>query len=74
MVKNQNIFLPEVLHYYGKDVALELHVLIEMVCKSMPEAYQKEMKTCLMRRIDKYVEWLPYKSYFRITVHNKFGE
>jgi hypothetical protein len=38
MVRKQVIFLPKVLHYYAKDAALELPDLIEMVCKSMPEA------------------------------------
>jgi hypothetical protein len=37
-VNNQIIFLSKVLHYYAEDVAVELPVLIEMVCKSMPEA------------------------------------
>ncbi|XP_047072580.1 uncharacterized protein LOC124681801 isoform X2 [Lolium rigidum] len=74
MVRKQVIFLPKVLHYYAKDAALELPGLIEMVCKSMPEAQQKEIRKCLRRRIDKRVEWLPYKSSFRYTVHRNLGE
>jgi hypothetical protein len=74
MVRKQVIFLPKVLHYYAKDAALELPDLIEMVCKSMPEAQQKEIRKCLRRRIDKRVEWLPYKSSFRYTVHRNLGE
>lgn len=74
MVRKQIIFLPKVLHYYARDATLELPGLIEMVCKSMPEAQQKEINTCLRRRIDKCVEWLPYKSSFRYTVHRNLAE
>lgn len=74
MVRKQIIFLPKVLHYYARDATLELPGLIEMVCKSMPEAQQKEINKCLRRRIDKCVEWLPYKSSFRYTVHRNLAE
>ncbi|KAM3209969.1 hypothetical protein ACQJBY_064181 [Aegilops geniculata] len=74
MVRKQIIFLPKILHYYAKDATLELPGLIEMVCKSMPEAQQKEINKCLRRRIDKCVEWLPYKSSFRYTVHRNLAE
>lgn len=74
MVRKNIIFLPKILHYYAKDATLELPGLIEMVCKSMPEAQQKEINKCLRRRIDKCVEWLPYKSSFRYTVHRNLAE
>ncbi|KAF7101031.1 hypothetical protein CFC21_102432 [Triticum aestivum] len=74
IVRKQIIFLPKILHYYAKDATLELPGLIEMVCKSMPEAQQKEINKCLRRRIDKCVEWLPYKSSFRYTVHRNLAE
>uniref|UniRef100_A0A3B6RHZ4 DUF547 domain-containing protein n=2 Tax=Triticum aestivum TaxID=4565 RepID=A0A3B6RHZ4_WHEAT len=74
MVRKHIIFLPKILHYYAKDATLELPDLIEMVCKSMPEAQQKEINKCLRRRIDKCVEWLPYKSSFRYTVHRNLAE
>ncbi|KAM3189679.1 hypothetical protein ACQJBY_068142 [Aegilops geniculata] len=74
MVRKQIIFLPKILHYYAKDATLELPGLIEMVCKSMSETQQKEINKCLRRRIDKCVEWLPYKSSFRYTVHRNLAE
>ncbi|VAI86042.1 unnamed protein product [Triticum turgidum subsp. durum] len=74
IVRKHIIFLPKILHYYAKDATLELPGLIEMVCKSMPEAQQKEINKCLRRRIDKCVEWLPYKSSFRYTVHRNLAE
>ncbi|KAL6661796.1 hypothetical protein ACP70R_001180 [Stipagrostis hirtigluma subsp. patula] len=74
MVRKQIIFLPKVLHYYGKDAALELPDLIEIVCESMPELQRKEIRQYLKRRIDKCVEWLPYKSSFRYTVHRNLVE
>ncbi|XP_024317027.1 uncharacterized protein LOC100827189 isoform X3 [Brachypodium distachyon] len=74
MVRKQIIFLPKVLHYYAKDASLELPDLVEMVCNSMSEAQQKEIRQCLRRRIDKCVEWLPYKSSFRYTVHKNLAE
>ncbi|KAK3123857.1 hypothetical protein QOZ80_8AG0637150 [Eleusine coracana subsp. coracana] len=74
MVRKQIIFLPKVLQYYGKDASLELPDMIEMVCESMPELQQKEIKQYLKRRIDKCVEWLPFKSSFRYTVHRSLAE
>ncbi|KAJ1269152.1 hypothetical protein BS78_07G188600 [Paspalum vaginatum] len=74
MVRKQTIFLPKVLHYYAKDAALELSGLIDIVCESMPELQQKEISQYLRRRIDKCVEWLPYKSSFRYTVHRSLTE
>ncbi|XP_062195972.1 uncharacterized protein LOC133899071 isoform X2 [Phragmites australis] len=74
MVRKQIIFLPKVLHFYAKDAALELPDLIEMVCESMPELQRKEIRQYLRRRIDKCVEWLPYNSSFRYTVHRSLAE
>ncbi|CAO2207256.1 unnamed protein product [Urochloa humidicola] len=74
MVRKQTIFLSKVLHFYAKDAALELPDLIDMVCESMPELQQKEIRQYLRRRIDKCVEWLPYKSSFRYTVHRSLAE
>jgi len=74
MVRKQTIFLPKVLHFYAKDAALDLPDLIDMVCESMPELQQKEIKQYLRRRVDKCVEWLPYKSSFRYTVHRSLAE
>ena len=74
MVRKQTIFLPKVLHFYAKDAALELPDLIDMVCESMPELQQKKIKQYLRRRVDKCVEWLPYKSSFRYTVHRSLAE
>ena len=74
MVRKQTIFLPKVLHFYVKDAALDLPDLIDMVCESMPELQQKEIRQYLKRRVDKCVEWLPYKSSFRYTVHRSLAE
>jgi hypothetical protein len=43
------------LFYYEKDSALELPNLVDMVCKSMAEAQQKEMRKFPRRMIDKCV-------------------
>lgn len=74
MVRKQTIFLPKVLHYYAKDAALELSDLIDVVCEIMPELQRKEIRQYLRRRIDKCVEWLPYKSSFRYTVDRSLVE
>ncbi|XP_066326532.1 uncharacterized protein [Miscanthus floridulus] len=74
MVRKQTIFLPKVLHFYAKDASLELPDLVDIVCESMPELQQKEIRQYLRRRIDKCVEWLPYKSSFRYTVHRSLAE
>ncbi|XP_015695996.1 uncharacterized protein LOC102713014 isoform X2 [Oryza brachyantha] len=74
IVRKQTIFLPKVLHHYAKDAVLELPDLVEMVCESMPEAQQKEIRQCLRRRIEKCVEWIPFKSSFRYTIHRSLAE
>lgn len=76
-VKKQALMLPKVLHYYAKDTALELRHLVELVCESVCETQRKEMAQLqhrLRRRIDKCVEWLPYKSNFRYVVHKDLAE
>jgi len=74
MVRKQTIFLPKVLHFYAKDASLELPDLIDIVRESMPELQHKEIRQYLRRRIDRCVEWLPYKSSFRYTVHRSLAE
>lgn len=74
MVRRQTIFLPKVLHFYAKDASLELPDLVDIVCESMPELQRKEIRQYLRRRIDKCVQWLPYKSSFRYTVHSSLAE
>ncbi|VAI19131.1 unnamed protein product [Triticum turgidum subsp. durum] len=76
-VKKQALLLPKVLHYYAKDAALELRHLVELVCESTSETQRKEMAQLqhrLRKRIDKCVEWLPYKSNFRYVVHRDLAE
>ncbi|XP_051188515.1 uncharacterized protein [Lolium perenne] len=76
-VKKQALMLPKVLHYYAKDAELELRHLVELVCESTSETQRKEMAQLqhrLRRRIDKCVEWLPYKSNFRYIVHRDLAE
>ncbi|KAL5221207.1 hypothetical protein ABZP36_025920 [Zizania latifolia] len=74
IAKKQTIFLPKILHHYAKDATLELPGLVEMACESMSEAQQKEIRQCLRRRIDKCVEWIPYKSSFRYIIHRNLAE
>ncbi|KAM0912146.1 hypothetical protein ACQ4PT_012991 [Festuca glaucescens] len=76
-VKKQALMLPKVLHYYAKDAALELRHLVELVCEGTSETQRKEMAQLQHRlrgRIDKCVEWLPYKSNFRYIVHRDLAE
>ncbi|KAL5201215.1 hypothetical protein ABZP36_035569 [Zizania latifolia] len=74
VARRQALLLPKVLHYYAKDAALELRHVVELVCESISEAQRKEIQLCLRRRIDKCVEWLPYKSSFRYVVHRDLAE
>ncbi|KAL6656261.1 hypothetical protein ACP70R_007087 [Stipagrostis hirtigluma subsp. patula] len=74
MIRKQVLLLPKVLHYYAKDAALELRHLVELVCESMSESQQQDAQRCLRRRIDKCVEWMPYKSSFRYVVHRDLAE
>lgn len=64
------IIIPKVLYYYAKDASLELTFLTKMVSESMPEILQKNIEGCLNhRKIEKRIEWSPYKSSFRYLVH-----
>ncbi|XP_073003990.1 uncharacterized protein [Typha latifolia] len=72
--KQIKILLPKILHYYAKDASFELFDVIEMVCKCLPESQRKSIQRCLRRRVDKCVEWLPYKSCFRYIVHRDLAE
>ncbi|KAF3331236.1 hypothetical protein FCM35_KLT04590 [Carex littledalei] len=76
-VKKQNkILLPRMLYYYGKDASFELCDILEMICKCLPESQQrKDMEQlCLKKRVERYVEWLPYKSSFRYVVHRGLAQ
>ncbi|KAG1363292.1 hypothetical protein COCNU_11G001190 [Cocos nucifera] len=72
--KEKKIVLPRILYYYAKDAYMELSGLMEMVCDSIPDAQQKAIKGCLKRRLDKCVEWSPYKSTFRYLVHRDLAK
>ncbi|KAJ4758792.1 hypothetical protein LUZ62_069167 [Rhynchospora pubera] len=77
LVKKQNkILLPRMLYYYGKDASFELRDILEMICKCLPESQQrKDMeRLCLKKKIEKYVEWLPYKSSFKYVVHRGLAQ
>ncbi|KAJ3677684.1 hypothetical protein LUZ60_003408 [Juncus effusus] len=74
--KQSKILLPRMLYYYGRDSSLELCDIIEIVCKCMPESQQrKDMeRICLRKRVEKYIEWLPYKSSFTYLVHRDLAQ
>jgi hypothetical protein len=75
VVRKQALLLPKVLHYYARDAALELRHLVELVCESMSDAQQKQLQQHgLRRRVDKCVEWMPYKSSFRYVVHRDLAD
>ncbi|KAJ3696539.1 hypothetical protein LUZ61_000244 [Rhynchospora tenuis] len=66
---NDKIKLPKVLHCYAKDASLELREIIEMVCKCMHEPKRKALESCLTKKPEKCVEWLPFHTNFRYVVH-----
>ncbi|XP_008796371.1 uncharacterized protein LOC103711841 isoform X2 [Phoenix dactylifera] len=72
--KEKKIVLPKILYYFAKDAYIELSGLMEMVCDSMPDGQQKVIKGCLRRRLDKCIEWSPYKSTFRYLVHRDLAK
>jgi len=75
VVRKQAMLLPKVLHYYARDAALELRHLVELVCESMSDAQQKQLQQHgIRRRVDKCVEWMPYKSSFRYVVHRDLAD
>lgn len=75
VVRRQSLLLPKVLHYYARDAALELRHLVELVCESMSAAQLEELQRhCPRRRLDKCVEWMPYKSSFTYVVHRELAD
>ncbi|KAF3338708.1 hypothetical protein FCM35_KLT17545 [Carex littledalei] len=63
------IALPRVLHCYAKDASFELRHIMDMVCKCLHEPMRKALESCLTKKPEKCVEWLPFKTNFRYVVH-----
>ncbi|KAJ4753048.1 hypothetical protein LUZ62_087453 [Rhynchospora pubera] len=63
------IELPKVLHCYAKDASLELREIIEMVCKCLHEPKRKALESCLIKKPEKCVEWLPFHTNFKYVMH-----
>ncbi|XP_078165830.1 uncharacterized protein LOC144560489 isoform X3 [Carex rostrata] len=63
------IALPRVLHCYAKDASFELRDIIDMVCKCLHEPMRMSLESCLTKKPEKCVEWLPFKTNFRYVVH-----
>ncbi|XP_020268278.1 uncharacterized protein LOC109843732 [Asparagus officinalis] len=73
--KESKITMPKILGYYARDASLDLFALVEMCSDCMPDEARKRIQGCIFRRkLDKCVEWSPYKSSFRYLVHRDLAK
>lgn len=67
--KETRIYLPKILYYFAKDMALTITGLLEIVIACLSERQQKAMKSSIKGKPDKYVYWLSQSSIFRYVIH-----
>ncbi|KAL4575367.1 hypothetical protein LXL04_022209 [Taraxacum kok-saghyz] len=67
--KETKIYLPKILYYFAKDMALSMGGLLEMVNACLLEKQQKAMKTNVKGKPEKYVYWLSQSCIFRYVIH-----
>ncbi|XP_031407179.1 uncharacterized protein LOC116215566 isoform X1 [Punica granatum] len=72
--KEMKIFLPRILYYFAKDMALPTSGLLETVNECLSEVQQKAIKSGMKGgRLDKYINWLPENSTFRYVFHGELA-
>ncbi|KAJ9553778.1 hypothetical protein OSB04_017823 [Centaurea solstitialis] len=69
--KETRIYLPRILYYFAKDMALTITGLLEIVIACLSERQQKAVKTNMKGKPEKYVYWLSQSSIFRYVIHQE---
>ncbi|KAK9063996.1 hypothetical protein SSX86_017868 [Deinandra increscens subsp. villosa] len=69
MNKETRIYLPKILYYFAKDMALSMSSLLEIVSSCLSESQRKVMKTSIKDKPEKYVYWLSQSCIFRYVIH-----
>ncbi|XP_065880283.1 uncharacterized protein [Euphorbia lathyris] len=72
--KDTKIFLPKLLSYFAKDVAMDVSGLLEAISGCLTEEQQRCMRKCMRRKVDKFVHWLPQSSSFRYVIHGELAK
>ncbi|XP_024990089.1 uncharacterized protein LOC112524483 isoform X3 [Cynara cardunculus var. scolymus] len=69
--KETRIYLPKILYYFAKDMALTITGLLEIVIACLSERQRKAVETSIKGKPDKYVYWLSQSSIFRYVIHRE---
>ncbi|XP_071700494.1 uncharacterized protein [Rutidosis leptorrhynchoides] len=67
--KESKIYVPKILYYYAKDVALTVSGLFEMVNACLPKSQQQAIERSVKGKPEKYFCWLSQSSIFRYVIH-----
>nr|XP_043635239.1 uncharacterized protein LOC122606427 isoform X2 [Erigeron canadensis] len=72
--KETRIYLPKILYYFAKDMALSMSNLLEMVNACLPQHQRIVMKTSIKAKPEKHVYWLSQSCIFRYVIHRNIAE
>lgn len=67
--KETKIYLPKILYYFAKDMALSMASLLEIVNACLLEKQEKGVKMSVKGKPEKYVYWLSQSCIFRYVIH-----
>ncbi|KAI7740579.1 hypothetical protein M8C21_033285 [Ambrosia artemisiifolia] len=67
--KETRIYLPRILYYFAKDMALSMSSLLEIVNSCLSESQPKVKKMNIKDKPEKSVHWLSQTSIFRYVIH-----
>lgn len=72
--KETRIYLPKILCYFAKDMAMTIPGLLETVNACLPQVKQEAVRKCVNGKSDKYIHWLSQSSIFRYVIHREVVE
>ncbi|KAI7740578.1 hypothetical protein M8C21_033284 [Ambrosia artemisiifolia] len=67
--KETRIYLPKILYYFAKDMALSMSSLLEIVNSCLSESQPQVKKMNIKDKPEKSVHWLSQTSMFRYVIH-----
>ncbi|KAL8257849.1 hypothetical protein R6Q59_029890 [Mikania micrantha] len=74
MNKETKLYLPKILYYFAKDMALSMSTLLEIVNSCLSESQQKVIKMNIKDKPEKHVYWLSQSCIFRYVIHRNMVE
>ncbi|KAI3695991.1 hypothetical protein L1987_78997 [Smallanthus sonchifolius] len=72
--KETRIYLPKILYFFAKDMALSMASLLEIINSCLSESQQKLMKMSIKGKPEKCVYWLSQSCIFRYAIHRETVE